>query len=215
MKYKIFIIIISKTHLTMSNFAELQCFNKLLLKKMQRMQKKIEKLETENLILSNEEKEYRSLLDCLYTDEYCRCYICDLWNRDNDINWVEMEGGSERICDKCYEEKNYFNCNNCGEHYIENKEERRFENDGDIYCNPCYKGFILLDIIENNGYVGNISHHIINEMVYNKNEVTEDIKTLYSIMTSHRHSGDYDNIMHIIKKHFPFEKIGKIKPNLH
>jgi len=159
----------------MSNLVELQCFNKLLLDKMQRMQKKMEKLETENLKLSNYAKEYNSLMDCINDGEYCRCYICDLWDTEENINWVEIEGGSERICDRCYEEKKYFQCHNCGEHYIENKEQRRFENYGEVHCDSCYKGFILLDIMERNGYIGNIAHDVINEMVYEKDEVMEEL----------------------------------------
>ena len=77
MTYKIFIIIISKTHLTMSNFAELQCFNKLLLKKMQRMEQRHKK-EMEKL-----NNTYNSLIDETIRGGQCEnvhyCEKCEEW----------------------------------------------------------------------------------------------------------------------------------------
>jgi len=157
----------------MSNFSELQCFNKLLLDKMQRMQKKIEKLETENLLLTNYAKEYNSLMDCIYADEYYKCYICDLWDRENDVNWVEMEGGSERICNRCYEENKYYCCDNCGEHYCEDEMKKMKEGYDDDVCNRCYKGYIIHEI--DNGIDGLNDSDVINEIVYERDKVMEEL----------------------------------------
>jgi len=157
----------------MSNFSELQCFNKLLLDKMQRMQKKIKKLETENLLLTNYAKEYNSLMDCVDLDDVNKCWECELWHE----RCYMYEIGETDVCEECFKENNYFQCDNCGENYCENEMKKKIEklNVGEVVCNNCYKGYILLGIIEDNGYVGNIPHDVINEMVYNKNEVMEEL----------------------------------------
>ena len=171
MTYKIFIIIISKTHLTMSNFAELQCFNKLLLKKMQRMQKKIEKLETENLILSNEEKEYNSLKDCVCMDDVEKCPQCDLWCDEDDM-WLV---GDVSMCKRCYDEKNCYGCDNCGEDYCEDEMKKmkgHYDSENQI-CNRCYKGYIILNM--DNGFHGINDGDVINEIVFNRDKVMKEL----------------------------------------
>jgi len=155
----------------MSNFSELQCFNKLILEKMQRMQKKIEKLETENLILSNREKSYDSLINCVDLDDVNKCWECELWHE----RYYMYEIGDTDVCEECFKEKNYFQCDNCCENYCEDEMKKMKIGREEVCCNRCYKGFILLDIIENNGYIGNIAGDVINEMVYNKNEVMEEL----------------------------------------
>jgi len=142
---------------------------------MEKMQKKMEKLETKNLYLSNQEKEYNSLLHCTIHEDICRCYCCNLWCEEHNIIWVEIEGGSERICDSCYKKKNYFECQNCGEHYIENQEEKKMEDDdGEIVCNSCYKGYILLGILNqiDDGYIYN---SLIDDMIDDKNKVLKEL----------------------------------------
>ena len=165
MKYKIFIIIISKTHLTMSNFAELQCFNKLLLDKMQRMQKKMEKLETENLILSNEEKEYRSLLNCVDLDDVNKCWECELWHE----RCYMFPIGDTDVCEECFKKENYFECDNCGEAYCED-EMKKMKNGPNDICNRCYKGYIIID-----GDSGVNDSDDVNEMVFNRDKVMEEL----------------------------------------
>ena len=171
MKYKIFIIIISKTHLTMSNFAELQCFNKLILQKMQRMQKKIEKLETENLILSNQEKEYRSLLNCVDLDDVNKCWECELWHE----RCYMFPIGDTDVCEECFKKENYFECDNCGEAYCEDEMKKMKMGLGEDCCNRCYKGFLLLDIIIENGGFISIAHDAINVIVFNRDKVMEEL----------------------------------------
>ena len=170
MTYKIFIIIISKTHLTMSNFAELSCFNKLLLKKMQRMQKKIEKMETENLILSNEEKEYRSLLNCVCMDDIEKCPQCDLWCDEDDM-WLV---GDVSMCKRCYDEKNCYGCDNCGEDYCEDEMKKmHLDFNNEDVCNRCFKGYRIL--FSRAYYDLDLDGDVINDMVGDKNKVMEEL----------------------------------------
>ena len=153
----------------MSDFAQLKCFNKLLLQKMQRMEKQMKKLETENLNLSNEKKEYRSLMDCVDLDDVRKCWDCDLWYDDDDL----VEVGDAYICERCYDEKNYYRCDNCGEDYCEDEMKKMKEGHIDNVCNKCYKGYIIHEI--DNGIDGLNDSDLINEMVYNKNKVMEEL----------------------------------------
>ena len=155
----------------MSTFSELQCFNKLLLQKMEKMQKKMEKLETKNLYLSNQEKEYSSLINCVDLDDVEKCWECKLWHERCYMYQI----GDTDVCESCYNKKNYFECQNCGEHYIENQEEKKMEdNYGEIVCNRCYKGYILLGILDqfDDGYVYN---SLIDDMVDDKNKVLKEL----------------------------------------
>ena len=154
----------------MSNFAELQCFNKLLLDKMQRMQKKMEKLETENLILSNEEKEYRSLLDCVCMDDIEKCEQCDLWADEDDIWRV----GDVSMCKRCYDEKNCYCCDNCGEDYCPNEMKKmHLDFNNEDVCNRCFKGYRIL--FSRAYYDLDLNGDVINEMVYNRDKVMEEL----------------------------------------
>jgi len=154
----------------MSNLVELQCFNKLLLQKMQRMQKKIKKLETENLILSNQEKEYRSLLDCVCMDDVIMCLECDLWTDEDDLWCV----GDKSMCKRCYDEKNCYCCDNCGEDYCPNKMKKMHLdfNDEDV-CNRCFKGYMIL--FSRAYYDLDLDGDVINEMVYDRDKVMEEL----------------------------------------
>ena len=149
----------------MSNFAELQCFNKLLLDKMQRMQKKMEKLETENLILSNEEKEYRSLLNCVDLDDVNKCWECELWHE----RCYMFPIGDTDVCEECFKKENYFECDNCGEAYCED-EMKKMKNGPNDICNRCYKGYIIID-----GGSGVNYSDDVNEMVYNRDKVMKEL----------------------------------------
>jgi len=149
----------------MSNFAELQCFNKLLLDKMQRMQKKMEKLETENLILSNEEKEYRSLLNCVDLDDVNKCWECELWHE----RCYMFPIGDTDVCEECFKKENYFECDNCGEAYCED-EMKKMKNGPNDICNRCYKGYIIID-----GDSGVNDSDDVNEMVFNRDKVMEEL----------------------------------------
>tara|TARA_R110002153_G_scaffold2134_1_gene10409 strand:+ start:1478 stop:1957 length:480 start_codon:yes stop_codon:yes gene_type:complete len=152
----------------MSNFAELQCFNKLILQKMQRMQKKIEKLETTNLYLSNEKKEYNSLMECVDMDDVEICWECDLWHE----RCYMYEIGDTNVCKECYDEKNYFECDNCGENYCEDEMKKmkgHYDSENQI-CNRCYKGYIILD---NDNDIND--GDVINDMVGDKNKVMEEL----------------------------------------
>ena len=167
MTYKIFIILIIKTHLNMSNFPELNCFNKLLLEKMQRMEKKIEKLEKENLYLSNQKKEYKSLRDCDIHDDIDRCWECKLW-----YDCEDLRGACDGICGCCYFENDYFQCDNCGENYCKKDEMKKIEiQNGSVNCNKCYKGYLLYYII----FKTCVDYDDIDEMVYDKDKVMEEL----------------------------------------
>ena len=153
----------------MSNFAELQCFNKLLLKKMQRMQKKIEKLETENLILSNEEKKYNSLKDCVCMDDVVKCEQCDLWTDEDNMYNI----GDTDVCEKCFE-KNCYCCENCGENYCEDEMKKmHLDFNNEDVCNRCFKGYRIL--FSRAYYDLDLNGDVINEMVYNRDKVMKEL----------------------------------------
>lgn len=160
----------------MSTLVELQCFNKLLLEKMQRMQKKIEFLEEENLKLDKIKGYYHSLYNVANLDDLYRCAICEWWCDEDEVSWTEMEDEISPICESCYKEKNYYQCNNCGEHYWENEMKKMKDGYDDDVCNRCYKGYIILDTLhEDVVNAGLVDGDVINEMVYDRDEVMEEL----------------------------------------
>ena len=174
MKYKIFIIIISKTHLTMSNFAELQCFNKLLLKKMQRMEQRHKK-EMEKL-----NNTYNSLIDETIRGGQCEnvhyCEKCEEWFDSEYDDDCIGDYGMDWCCGACVEKGlcTLFKCHNCGEcyegdEYKEEYEKKMKDGPNDI-CNRCYKGYIIID-----GGSGVNYSDDVNEMVYNRDKVMKEL----------------------------------------
>ncbi len=130
----------------MSNFSELQCFNKLLLDKMQRMQKKMEKLEWKNKILTEKSDKYflkyGYLLECADLGDVVECAECELYHTYDDSR--EIDGYC--VCDKCWVDKKYFECDDCCEAYcsegLGHTLHIKSKDDGSIYicelCESCW-----------------------------------------------------------------------------
>ena len=137
------------------------------------MQKEIEKLEEENLRLNKVEIIYNSLYDVCNRNHVGRCEFCELWKNDDDIRWVENDDWSSPICERCYDEKKYYCCDNCGEHYCEDEMKKMKEGYDDDVCNRCYKGYIIHEI--DNGIDGLNDSDLINEMVYDRDKVMEEL----------------------------------------
>ena len=125
----------------------------------------MEKLETENLILSNEEKEYRSLLNCVDLDDVNKCWECELWHE----RCYMFPIGDTDVCEECFKKENYFECDNCGEAYCED-EMKKMKNGPNDICNRCYKGYIIID-----GDSGVNDSDDVNEMVFNRDKVMEEL----------------------------------------
>ena len=158
----------------MSNFAELSCFNKLLLKKMQRMENDYKRLEKNyNFIRKKNCKNYNelvSLKNCVCMDDVEKCEQCDLWADEDDIWRV----GDVSMCKRCYDEKNCYCCDNCGEDYCPNEMKKmHLDFNNEDVCNRCFKGYRIL--FSRAYYDLDLNGDVINEMVYNRDKVMEEL----------------------------------------
>jgi len=164
----------------MANFAELSCFNKLLLDKMKRMEQK-HKEEMKKL-----QKLYDSLMEETIINGYCEnvhyCDKCEEWFNseydddcvgDYDVGWCCGACVDQGLC-------TLFNCENCGECFTNDKINedymKKINNglNGDL-CNICHKSSLVCDLMENNGFVGTISEDYANKIVYKRNELMKEL----------------------------------------
>ena len=157
----------------MSTFSELQCFNKLLLEKMEKMENDYKRLEKNyNFIRKKNCKNYNelvSLKNCVDMDDVEICGQCQLWtDGGNMYNVDDIE-----VCEKCFEKFCYC-CDNCGEDYIKDEMKKMHVdfNDEDV-CNRCFKGYMIL--FSRAYYDLDLDGDVINEMVFNRNKVMEEL----------------------------------------
>jgi len=158
----------------MSTFSELQCFNKLLLEKMQRMEQR----HKEEMIQLQDT--YDSLLEQTImrgdneTVHYCE--KCKMWFNSDYDNDCMGDYGMEWCCGTCVEDGlcTLYECYNCGECH-ENDEykeeyEKKMKHDSNEICNRCYKGYIIID-----GDSGVNDGDDVNKVVFNKDKVMEEL----------------------------------------
>jgi hypothetical protein len=141
----------------MATFAELKCFNKLLLEKMKRQQEQLKELKR----LQHIEEKYESLDWAISgsVDYPPHCGLCDLYIKDDEFNWVSELG--QYCCFDCGYKNGLYECEECGCVYFEvsteNWEGIKVEDmmdegeedllviakikkkDGDVICLHCYK----------------------------------------------------------------------------
>ena len=139
----------------MSTFAELQCFNKLLLEKMKRMEQK-HKEEMQKLYYTYDSLREETIMvgEGCDVEDIHYCEECELWfNSKYDKNCVG-DYGTDWCCGDCVDKGlcTLYKCDNCCGIFEgdENKEEyfRKFKghyDNEDCVCEKCYKGYIIYD----------------------------------------------------------------------
>lgn len=90
----------------MTNFTELQCFNKLLLQKIERLQKENNELKKENKFLIERVDNAQNILE---DKDFSQCIDCCLYYDSDGLEFGEM--GSDIRCRECdiKNEKEKFN----------------------------------------------------------------------------------------------------------
>jgi len=120
----------------MANLAQLQCFNKILLQKMERMEiehkKKMDKLQSTYDSLMEETIHGGERVD-MYMVRYCKG--CELWFNGEDQG-VCCDDCSCYSCDNCKDDENtgIYECNECGEAICRNCNEFKMLD----CCKACY-----------------------------------------------------------------------------
>jgi len=122
----------------MTTFAELQCFNKLLLDKMNRQEKEIKDLKKETERLKDIQVIYNSLEDALQhygRDEIGQCVDCEHHFGMDEMHYYF----DEHYCEDCIEKHNFVMCSFCGDSFDLDRPEEKdlivFDMDEEPYCN--------------------------------------------------------------------------------
>ena len=137
----------------MTTFTELQCFNKLLLKKLERTLKEKEVLMKETIVASSRENQYlslrtkyRSLVRLMANvgalDDIFECRQCGEWQHDDEA--VMNDSGNcdcGYICKDCEEEwKTHWVCDGCEASFCRSCDEEAGEihkHGLHIFCDEC------------------------------------------------------------------------------
>lgn len=116
----------------MATFAELQCFNKLLLEKMKRMEIQYKKE------LEKQREQFGSLWDAIGDDnEIYWCKHCECYYEDDGV--CDCDG--EYCCKECLEKDDcpFKLCCDCDEGINLNYRKKLTLPDGNICCDFCFK----------------------------------------------------------------------------
>ena len=117
----------------MADYTTLNIINKLLLEKLEQLEKDNKELKNNYELLEIKEKrnynELYSLKNCVCMEDCERCYECvgNMWYDYRDLYSV----GDDFVCDNCWNDKGYFECDGCCEPY--NDEEHNIITDK-IFC---------------------------------------------------------------------------------
>ena len=121
----------------MANFAYLKCFNDLLLKKMERLEKENNKLKEQLERAEPWKGFYHSLHNALQDyemDEIGQCEDCENHYGMEDMCFFK----DAHYCEDCYGKNNYTECCWCGNHYnLDDDDDKKlvvFDMDGEVYC---------------------------------------------------------------------------------
>ena len=121
----------------MATFAELSVFNKMLLDKMQKMEKENNELKKENKILIERLDNAQNILE---DENFSQCIDCCLYYDSDGLEFGEMGSGIRcRECDikneKEKEEEGLFKCNYCCSYRFGYKMEEL--DNGKLRCCEC------------------------------------------------------------------------------
>ena len=134
----------------MTTFTELQCFNKLLLQKLEQTQKKNEALLADVKVWEGSFRQLRDRYDTL-VDLMCRLGALDNVFQCNECNeWKHMDYHACNesvncdcmyVCEDCRDKVQWY-CDGCSNYYCircEECEDGIHYINGDEYCNDCYE----------------------------------------------------------------------------
>lgn len=167
----------------MTTFAELQCFNKLLLDKMNRQEKEIKDLKKETERLKDIQVIYNSLEDALQhngRDEIGQCVDCEHHFGMDEMRYYF----DEHYCEDCIEKHNFVMCSFCGDSFDLDRPEQKelivFDMDGDAYCtcHCCRKSYeeTMEDYYRQryNDVVKELNHLLLNkQFIIESNKITK------------------------------------------
>ena len=90
----------------MATFAELKCFNKLLLEKMKRQEELIKILKKRSNRLQHVEEKLESLDQASYYGKPILCEYCDLYYSEKAHECYWVDNMNRYVCLACAEERN-------------------------------------------------------------------------------------------------------------
>ena len=128
----------------MADYTTLNIINKLLLEKLERLEKDNKELKNnyERLKIKarTDYNELYTLKDCVDLSEVVCCNesIGEMWYRYDETRQV----GDWYVCDNCWDNKGYFECDGCGENCGDDEEHIKIKvksksPSGDYECNLC------------------------------------------------------------------------------
>ena len=112
----------------MATFAELKCFNHLLLEKLERLEKDYKRLERNHKFYKKKNlrnyNELHSLKNCVDLSDVVCCNECvgEMWYSYDDTTLV----GDVYVCHNCWNDKGYFECDGCMEPYGDDEKYMKF-----------------------------------------------------------------------------------------
>jgi len=129
----------------MADYTTLNIINKLLLEKLERLENDNKELKNnyERLKIKarTDYNELYTLKDCVDLSEVVCCYECigQMWYHYDETTQV----GDCYVCDYCWNDKGYFECDNCDESYGDDEEHTKIKVKSksptgmDYECNLC------------------------------------------------------------------------------
>ena len=167
----------------MATFTELQCFNKLLLQKIKRMEERHERemLERNSKIFNSYDSLYELVTSAEYGIRSCYLQCCDLchvwYNIDVDDDLICIcEDGNEYVCKECFSEPtcSYKRCCECNGLVNYEYKFAPFnilkKNNEEYCCYKCYRTNLAKTI---NGTPFN--SEFIRRHVYNSRRVIKEL----------------------------------------
>jgi len=169
----------------MSTFAELKCFNKLLLNKMKRMEEHHKKqMEEQNKKYNKKQNSYESLCELVLNAPYgiesvnlhC-CDLCHVWYNidvDDDLKCI-CEDGGEYVCRECLSEPTciYKRCCDCDDNIIDLDYHPTLKINNNYSCRDCYRTNLAKTI---NDIPDNMDCEFIRRHVHNSRRVIRELE---------------------------------------
>ncbi len=163
----------------MTTFSELQCFNKLLLEKLERTLKEKEVLMNRIIALKEKEIKYDSLVDLMYKsealDDFFCCNECNEW-RHIDYNAINESENCDCgfVCEDC-RDKVHWCCDGCEAFFCRDCDKREghsiYKYGFHEYCDEC-----IVDVVKEEQ---RLQYEVVMEELIMKHNPERYYKTLH------------------------------------
>tara|TARA_Y100000310_G_scaffold336237_1_gene420253 strand:- start:689 stop:1288 length:600 start_codon:yes stop_codon:yes gene_type:complete len=163
----------------MTTFSELQCFNKLLLEKLERTQKRLERAKQFERLYNVKNENYNDLIECLdrynlLEDVFC-CNECNEWRHIDYNAFNESENcDCGFVCSDC-RDKVHWCCDGCEAFFCRDCDKREghsiYKYGFHEYCDEC-----IVDVVKEEQ---RLQYEVVMEELIMKHNPERYYKTLH------------------------------------